>query len=88
MLDPEALGDLDNLKFVGNRLLLLTKNALMKSGQKIWAGPPPSYSKEQLLFFGKLSLTRAGTLTKYKKILANILRPAVMERGRIIYEGF
>ena len=45
----------------GNRLLLLTKNALMKSGQTNWAGPsPPSLGqnpKEQLLIFVKASLT-------------------------------
>ena len=39
----------------GNRLLLLTKYAFMRSGQKIWARPyPPSFEqnpKEQLLFF-------------------------------------
>ena len=28
--------------FEGNRLLLLTKNALMKRCQKIWAGPSPA----------------------------------------------
>ena len=41
--------------FGGNRLLLLTKNALMKRCQKIWAGPcPPSFGqnpKEQQFFF-------------------------------------
>ena len=37
-------------------------------------------------FSAQLYITRAGTLTKYKNILANILRPAVMERERISYE--
>ena len=38
----------------GNRLLLLTKNALMKRWQKIWAGPPPliwTKSKRTATFF-------------------------------------
>ena len=39
-------------------------------------------------FSAQVYITRAGTLTKYKNILANILRPAVMKRGRISYEGF
>ena len=31
----------------GNRLLLLTKNALMKRCQKIWAGPPLIWTKSK-----------------------------------------
>ena len=33
-------------------------------------------------------LPELGPPTKYKQILANILRPAVMERERISNEGF
>ena len=51
----------------GNRLPLLTKNALMKRCQKFWAAPPPSFEqnlKEQQFFLVKPSL-------RLNKIISN-----------------
>ena len=45
-----------NIGIGGKRLLLLTKNALMKRWQKVWAGPSPPKSKRTAAFFVTPSL--------------------------------